>query len=120
MHEAGALCYAAHHSHPPKFVHMNAAVRHLRLLVLPLVTRENLHAKDRECEGIYQAEVPASLDNPEAAASVVDSFHRSVSPCRPDDFVYQVWDGERQLPVTDIPSSHFVSLQKEPSRLRGS
>lgn len=98
---------------------MNAAVRHLRLLVLPLITRDNIHPKDRGCEGIYQAEVPASLSDSEAAASVVDSFHRSVAPCRPDDFVYQVWDGERQIAVTDLRSSHFVSLQKEPSRSRG-
>lgn len=92
---------------------MNAAVRHLRLLVLPLVNQENLHLKDRECAGIYQAEVPLSLSDEEASASIVDSFHRSVTPCRPDDFVYQVWDQERQLPVVETPSSHFVSLQKE-------
>lgn len=98
---------------------MSAPVRSLRLLVLPLVATEHLHLQDRACAGIYQGNVPAHWDDNQAHASVMDSFHQQIHPCRPDDFSYQVWEQDHQLkPSEPVLTTDWVVLTKQTPRGR--
>lgn len=93
---------------------MSSAPRDLRLLVLPIVAASSLHAHDRESGGVYKAETPAELTDAQAYTSIMDSFHKSRALRRPDDFIYQIWEAEKQIEAPVVPAaSQFVSLIKE-------
>jgi hypothetical protein len=74
------------------------AQRSLQLLVLKLTPA--IAPADRDCPGIYAATVPAEVSDVIAATAIVDAFFRQHAPHQPEDFLYQVWDGARQLPET--------------------
>lgn len=75
--------------------------RVLNLLVLPL--SPSVHSHDSSLAGIYPVEVPAQVPDPAAARAIVDLFIQRHRPRRPDDFSFQVFDGERVLKEQDEP-----------------
>jgi len=89
------------------------ADRPLELLVFP-ITRD-LHDHDRPLAGVYPATVPAMASDSESASAVVDAFFRTYPPRRPDDFCYQVFDGQRQLIESAPATAGFVATLGERS-----
>ena len=68
------------------------ADRPLFVVVLPLTTETQVHAKDANAAGVYELISDASMPRSVAAASALESFHTRVAISYPEDFIIKVVD----------------------------